>query len=99
MAKFDHHPDPAIAFCIEAEIIQGEVYNVMHGIQDAPEASDLLQRISVALMFNWLDEGAQDAGRLIRAEGEKLLAWIAADTFRFDHKAKFTSAEFCASFA
>jgi len=45
---FDHHPDPAIAFCIEVEEIIGMAYNRRVGFDPEPT---LDQRIERAMMF------------------------------------------------
>ena len=30
--QYDHHPDPAIAFCIEVDALEGMAYDVMAGL-------------------------------------------------------------------
>lgn len=48
LARFGHHPDPATDFCVEVEVIEGEVYDASVGMADADKVRD---RISRALDF------------------------------------------------
>lgn len=45
---YDHHPDPAIAFCIEADILEGMEFDARHGII---ERDVFLARLDRALQF------------------------------------------------
>lgn len=46
--KYDHHPDPAIGFCIEVEEIKAMAYNRRVGFDPEPM---LDKRIERAMMF------------------------------------------------
>ena len=50
LGRFDHHPNPAIDFCVEVEEIEGEAYNLRVGFQPMTKA-DLLERIDRAMHF------------------------------------------------
>ncbi len=53
--KFDHHPDPAIDFCVEVEELQGMAYNRSVGFDPEP---DLDRRLEKALTFRVAAEEA-----------------------------------------
>lgn len=48
-AKFGHHPDPAIDFCLEVEAIEDEITNVEAG---GPKTFDLGPRVAAAMEFH-----------------------------------------------
>ena len=48
LGRFDHHPDPAIDFCIEVDAIEAEVFDATHGLISG---SGLNRRIERALEF------------------------------------------------
>lgn len=48
LGRFDHHPDPAIDFCIEVEVIEGLHYDHKVGANDGVE---LAQRVAKAMTF------------------------------------------------
>jgi hypothetical protein len=71
LGRFDHHPDPAIDFCVEVECIQGLTFDATHGMAERDAVSD---RIFRAMQFRvGGDEGAVNAKALLR-ECEKQLA-------------------------
>lgn len=62
--KFDHHPDPAIGFCIEVEEIIAMAYNRRVGFDSEPT---LDARIERAMMFRvGGDQGCIDAKATLR---------------------------------
>jgi hypothetical protein len=62
--KFDHHPDPAIDFCVEVEELQGMAYNRSVGFDPEP---DLDRRLEKAMAFRvGGDIGAIDAKQTLR---------------------------------
>jgi molybdopterin-binding protein len=46
--QYNHHPDPAIAFCIEVDILEGLYYDMRHGL---PVTEDVPARAARALQF------------------------------------------------
>lgn len=48
LGRFDHHPDPAIDFCIEVEELEGMAYNVSVGLD---ERQSVARRINRAMEF------------------------------------------------
>lgn len=81
LCRFGHHPDAAIDFCIEVEVLQGMIFDVTRRLtSDDPDT--LRRRIEVALSRQFLDQNARDAGRLLAAEGRKLLAFMGAEECR-----------------
>ena len=48
MARFGHHPEPAIDFCVEVEALHGLAYEVGVGLADRDV---LYRRVSAALDF------------------------------------------------
>lgn len=48
MGRFNHHPDPAIDFCIEVEVIEGMAYDYSVGLA---ERGPLADRIFTAMQF------------------------------------------------
>jgi hypothetical protein len=46
--RYDHHPEPASAFCIEADIIEGMLYDFRVGVDDGMA---LRSRVRRALQF------------------------------------------------
>ncbi len=69
LGRFDHHPDPAIDFCVEVEAIQGMAYEARAGMIGM---GDIRNRIFRAMQFRvGGDEGAVRAKAMLReAEGE-----------------------------
>lgn len=64
LGRFDHHPDPAIDFCVEVEAIEGLAYDVGAGLADANE---LRERVARAMTFCvGGDAGAVTAKTLLR---------------------------------
>lgn len=64
LGRFNHHPDPAIDFCVEVEELQGMAYNRKVGFDPEP---DLDQRIFNAMGFRvGGDQGAIAAKQLLR---------------------------------
>lgn len=50
--RFGHHPDPAIDFCIETEIIGNEWLNTKMGFMvGTPPRSEIEERVSKAMEF------------------------------------------------
>lgn len=71
LARFGHHPDPAIDFCIEVEGLQGRLFNAEHGISKPGEAAEtvasVLEDIQRAMTFRvGGDEGAVAAKAYLR---------------------------------
>ena len=50
LGRFQHHPDPAIDFCVEVEELEAECYNRRVGFQPIPRDM-LLTRIDRAMDF------------------------------------------------
>ena len=48
LGRFDHHPDPAIDFCVEVEVLQGLVYEAQFGMIPA---APVFERIDRAMSF------------------------------------------------
>lgn len=46
--RYDHHPEPAIAYCIEVDCIEGLIYDVRHGMASV---DDVRKRVERALDF------------------------------------------------
>lgn len=46
--RYDHHPNPAIAYCIEVDAIEGLIYDARHGMA---EPSEVQKRIDRAMDF------------------------------------------------
>ena len=44
MSTFGHNPEPVQDFLIEAEILEGELYNTAHGIPGARQSDAVLRR-------------------------------------------------------
>lgn len=66
LGRFDHHPDPAIDFCIEVEEIQSIAWDRDHKIAN-PDDPGLHRRIEAAMRFRvGGDEGAVKAKWLLR---------------------------------
>jgi hypothetical protein len=68
--RFDHHPDPAIDFCIEVEAIQGQLFDAAHGISkpgtEPVTIEEVRDRIARAMTFRvGGDEGAVTAKSLL----------------------------------
>lgn len=52
LGKFDHHPDPAIDFCVEVETLENEVFNHSIGFMNGtPSREQVRQRITRAMDF------------------------------------------------
>jgi hypothetical protein len=48
LGRFGHHPDPAIDFCVEVEILQGQAYEAQVGMA---RAAPVVDRIDRAMSF------------------------------------------------
>lgn len=67
LARFDHHPDPAIDFCIEVEELEGMAYDRSVGMP----APDFESRVEKALDFRvGGDQWAVAAKAALRTLGE-----------------------------
>ena len=71
LGRFEHHPDPAIDFCIEVEILESRLHQAELGLAkmgDKPETVyKVLESICRALQFNvGADEGAVNAKHILR---------------------------------
>lgn len=51
VGRFNHHPDPAIDFCVEVEEIQSIAYDRSIGFHN-PDDAGLADRIFRAMQFN-----------------------------------------------
>lgn len=52
LGRFNHHPDPAIDFCIEVEVIEAEWLNIRHGFTNGtPQQSEIVKRLAKAMQF------------------------------------------------
>nr|WP_250808449.1 hypothetical protein [Neorhizobium tomejilense] len=52
LGRFGHHPDPAIDFCVEVEIIDSEWVNTKLGFENGtPGKAELRQRVDKAMQF------------------------------------------------
>lgn len=49
--RYDHHPDPATAFCIEVEELEAIRFNANHGLASERECEELRSRIAKAMSF------------------------------------------------
>ena len=69
LCRFNHHPDPAIDFCVEVESLLGEIENQRIGFKNGtPTQSELDNRIEHALDFKvGGDPGAVLAKQQLRA--------------------------------
>lgn len=47
LGRFGHHPDPAIDFCEEVDIIEGLAYDVSVGLADKKTVEDRIFRASM----------------------------------------------------
>lgn len=67
LGRFGHHPDPAIDFCVEVEIIEGLAYDVKVGLAEKKAVED---RIFRASMFRVGGDGnaVEARKRLLAAE-------------------------------
>ena len=67
LARFDHHPDPAIDFCVEVEELQSIAWDRAHGLSN-PDDAELEERVAFAMQFRvGGDEGAVNAKGLLRS--------------------------------
>ncbi|ABS68899.1 hypothetical protein Xaut_3671 [Xanthobacter versatilis] len=68
LGRFGHHPDPAIDFCLEVEVIQGEAVNHHIGFTNgAPSLDEMVARIERAMAFRvGSDAGAVAAKQALR---------------------------------
>ena len=73
LGRFNHHPDPVIDFGVEVEEIGAEVFDALHAIPGARSKGEVLQRINVAMMSNWLDEDARTLKRTLYGLGSSLI--------------------------
>jgi len=46
--RYDHHPNPATAYCIEVDLIEGLIYDARNGMA---KPDDVRARVSRALEF------------------------------------------------
>jgi len=77
LGRFDHHPDPAIDFCIEVEVIEGLHYDHKVGASDG---AGLAERVARAMTFRvGGDEIAVRAKHTLRGIEAALAAAPAAD--------------------
>ncbi len=44
LGRFDHHPDPAIDFCVEVEELEGMAYNRRVGFDPEPALDARIER-------------------------------------------------------
>jgi hypothetical protein len=52
LGRFDHHPDPAIDFCVEVETLEGEWFNTTVGFANGtPSVANLRKRVDRAMDF------------------------------------------------
>lgn len=49
--RYDHHPDPAIAFCIEVEMLEAIRCNASRGLATEQECKELRDRVAKAMSF------------------------------------------------
>jgi hypothetical protein len=79
LARFGHHPDPAIDFCIEVEVLEGETHNIAVGFTNGtPPRAEIAERIARAMEFRvGGDEGAVNAKCELR-KIEAAFNWSAA---------------------
>ena len=78
MGRFGHHPDPAIDFCVEVEVIDGEVYDVAVGNGDLNVLEAHHSRHGLPC---WCDEIAVNAKHILRQCAEKLRVALVAGDF------------------
>lgn len=79
--KYDHHPDPAIAFEIEVECLQARLFNAKGGITKpgtTPETvAAVLSDIERAMQFRvGGDPGAVNAKRILRDLEAEAHEWL-----------------------
>lgn len=69
LGRFDWHPDPAIDFCVEVDVLDGMVYDAKIGLLD-PETVN--ERIFKAMSFNvgGVERAVAAKARLWRLEKE-----------------------------
>jgi hypothetical protein len=79
LATFGHHPDYVTDLEIEAEIIQGEVYECLVGMRPHAEVSKRLWEACGVINSSgsyYFGERGQKAKQIIRAERMKIIdAW------------------------
>jgi hypothetical protein len=73
LGEFDHHPDPAVDFCIEVEEIVAQHWNLTHGLH-APTAWQLGNRVRRAMDFRVGGDPSAVAAKDQLREIEKALA-------------------------
>lgn len=76
LGRFQHHPDPAIDFCIEVETLESRLHQAQNGMAkpgEAPETrTQVLAAIQNAMSFHvGGDTGATDAKALLRSLEDK----------------------------
>jgi len=72
LGRFDHHPDPAIDFCVEIEVIEGQLFEFKAGGFGIDPAA-LSERMFKASLFRvGGDEGAVAAMRQLRRMQDEL---------------------------
>jgi hypothetical protein len=73
LGRFGHHPDPAIDFCVEVEIIENEWLNIQIGFENGtPTKDELSKRMEKAMDF-------RVGGDLNAISAKSLLRSIEAD--------------------
>lgn len=71
IGRFDHHPDPAIDFCVEVETLSGLVYEAQVGMIPA---GPVFERIDRAMSFRvGGDLNAMDAKNTLREIERQLI--------------------------
>lgn len=70
LGRFDHHPDPAVDYCVEVDALEGMAYDVGVGLASREEFE---ARIFRASMFRpMIDANALDARRALLALEDKM---------------------------
>lgn len=88
LARFGHHPDPVIDFCVEVEAFEGILFDIEHEIQTI--TPELLSRMDKAMAFHpFLNPGAINAKGILRELDRKLTSLIPALVFTYrNHRGK-----------
>jgi hypothetical protein len=77
MRSFGHHPDPAIDFCVEVDIIEGLTFDAAHGMADRKAVED---RIFSAMQFTvGGDERAVAAKQRLRVADDYLSGRVSSE--------------------
>ena len=52
LGRFGHHPNPAIDFCVEVEVLENEAFNHSIGFMNqTPSRDEIRKRIDAAMLF------------------------------------------------